>query len=356
MAEMFRTSCGADYRWECVSHCPRCHRLAREHCCSGCASSSSSAARGVGHNQSGGMAVRWLHIPKCGSTLAISLLAYACTPAHPTWHIVFMAVAGGSIDVRMAHAIDSRHATTGTRCEGRIWLPFHGHDPVRAEDELIAGPGGALTHAAALSARGGGLVAMFRRPSQRIISAFLDNYHAWGIATHTNRARMKEQAPTVDLWARFPGVAACQTKMLAGLKCGDRFPTGHGSRLLAKAIRLLRSKAFIFVGLVEEWNSSICLLHATLGRGTQPILGEFQSFGHSRNSRRIAAGGDASGASCRLRSNKGTCFDRVARRGEYNESVLGGWRDELDEALYAVAVEVYRANLARYEERIHGGV
>jgi len=62
----------------------------------------------MARNDNAGMSVRWVHIPKCGSTLGVSLLAYGCTPSHPAWHIVFMAIAGGSIDVRMAHAIDAQ--------------------------------------------------------------------------------------------------------------------------------------------------------------------------------------------------------------------------------------------------------
>jgi len=301
----------------------------------------------MARNDNAGMSVRWVHIPKCGSTLGVSLLAYGCTPSHPAWHIVFMAIAGGSIDVRMAHAIDARHNSSGTRCDGRIWLPFRGHDAVDHEKELVAGPAGAIAHAAARTARGGGLAAMFRRPSQRLISAFLDNYHAWGIARHTNRARMKKQAPTVDLWARIPGVAACQTKMLSGLNCGDLVPEGRGPALLARATALVRSTAFVFVGLVEEWDASICLLHATLGRGTRPMLAELQSLGHSSNSRTLRARGDGLGP-CRLLSAAGGCFDASSAKGRYNESVLGGWRDELDDALYAVVVDVYRANLARH--------
>jgi len=174
-------------------------------------------------NSTGGRAVRWLHIPKAGSTLGVSLMAYGCTPAHPAWHVVYMALAQGQIDIRMGHALDARYAHTGTRCDGRLWMPFVGHEPVHSQRELLTRPGGALAHAAAASARGGGLAAMFRRPSQRLISAFLDNYHASGM---TNRSHMKELASTVDLWAHFPGVAGCQTKMLAGLDCGALVPAG----------------------------------------------------------------------------------------------------------------------------------
>jgi hypothetical protein len=135
--------------------------------------------------------------------------------------------------------------------------------------------------------------------------------------------------------------------MLAGFNCGDRVPAGGGPALLATAIALVQSEAFAFVGLVEGWDTSICLLHAMLGRGTRPMLGEMQSLGHTFNSRTLRGRGDGVGG-CRLRSAAGVCFDGSDANGQYNESVLGNWHDELDDALYAVVVQVYRANLARH--------
>ena len=139
--------------------------------------------------------IRWLHFPKCSSTLGISILSYACTDTIPSWHTVGMALRGGRIDVRMAHAIGARHKTRGSRCGGRLLLPLEGHRPVSPHDT--------------------GLVAMFRKPSQRLISAFLDNYHAYGLARR-ERAALKARAPTISHFVRYPGIAGCVTKMLAG--------------------------------------------------------------------------------------------------------------------------------------------
>ena len=110
-------------------------------------------------------------------TLALTVLNYACGRVHPPWHLVHMALAGGQSDVRMAHSLDCRHARTGHRCEGRLLLPFVGHHPVQAHDRQ--------------------LVIMFRRPAQRLISAFRDNYHAWGLGAEKRNA-MKRSNPTVD--------------------------------------------------------------------------------------------------------------------------------------------------------------
>lgn len=344
MAPLAILACSADFEPECVSSCTACTQLTKRHSCSH--SVPRDPPPRLHGNTSDGVAVRWLHIPKCGSTLAISILSYACTPMLPDWHINYMALAGGQVDIRMAHAIDARFAVQGSRCDGRLWLPLVGHDPVDHAREITVSMSGALVHAASLSPRGGGLAAMFRQPSQRLISAFLDNFHAFGVPPKS-RQEMKSRASTVDRWARWPGIASCQTKMLLGMACAAPVPEGKGAQMLVEASKLLRSDAFVFVGIQEQWERSICLFHATLGRGTSPMISELEDLGHSHNSngplslRRTSRG-------CRLRSSSGECFDTSNIANMYNESVLGGWRDELDEALYAVAIEVFHANLARY--------
>ena len=150
------TSICLDYNYSCVTPCKRCQQLARAGCvwCArappSCHSSSLNSSMDVNRRRP----VRWLHVPKCGATLAVSVLSYACADMLPSWHIAGMALRGGRIDVRMARAIRARHGTRGERCGGRLRLPFDGHHPVSARD---------VEH--------GGLVGFFRRPAQRLISA-----------------------------------------------------------------------------------------------------------------------------------------------------------------------------------------
>ena len=83
--------------------------------------------------------VRWLHIPKCGSSLATTVLGYACASTVPPWHAVYMAMAGGQVDVRMGHALRARHDLSGARCDGALLLPFTGHHALRpAEARVVA--------------------------------------------------------------------------------------------------------------------------------------------------------------------------------------------------------------------------
>ena len=256
-----------DFKASCVRPTPKSQRLALDGCDS-CAGPRCRDAGGSSANTSVAAAVpvRWLHIPKCGMTFALSVVNYACSHVHPPWHFVYMALEGGQSDVRMAHSLDCRHKIRGHRCEGRLLLPFVGHYPVQAYDQQI--------------------VTMLRRPAKRLISAFRDNYHAWGLGA-SQRNAMKRAHPTVDSWARYPGIAGCMTKMLAGYDCGaSRVPPRE--ELLRQALGALRSPRVAFVGLVEEWDASVCLFHRMMDDGTRPWLAEFRQLGNSRNSMRNA--------------------------------------------------------------------
>ena len=88
-----------------------------------------------------------------------------------------------------------------------------------------------------------------------------------------------------------------------------------------RAVATLHSGRFAFVGLVERWDESVCLFHATMGVGSYPIAGELQHFGHSRAALR-----------------------RPGRR--YDEGWLRGFVDTADERVYAEAVAVSDAQRA----------
>ena len=259
-----------DFNASCATPCPACVRWSRDGCAR-CRMMNRPLCRAADDNRTTTSLqhrrpVRWLHFPKCGATLAVSIISYACADTVPAWHVVGMALRGGRVDVRMAHAVGGRHRAHGARCGGRLLLPFDGHQPVSPRDAAD------------------GLVAMFRRPSQRLISAYLDNYHTWGLP-RAERARIKLTAPTIASFARHPGVAGCFTKMLTGHHCAAHVDLRDGS-IVREALAVLRSGRFAFVGLVEEWAASVCLLHRMLPGDSTPLLAEFRQLGHSINSHR----------------------------------------------------------------------
>ena len=284
--------CAACLRYSRVT-CARCSRPRRPRCV-------------ITNNSHRRQSIRWLHIPKCGATLAVSVIAYACAETMPDWHTTGMALRGGRIDVRMAHAIAARGKVRGSRCGGQLLMPFEGHHPVLHRDAHI--------------------VAMFRRPSQRLISAYLDNYHAWGLPRR-ERTALKSKAPTIAAFARYPGIAGCATKMLAGYQCAERVDLANGI-VLRKALSVLRSGRFAFIGLVEEWATSVCLLHAMLPSAPRPMISEFRHLGHSVNSHRDIS-----------------WMPPTEMDGVYNESVLEGFVDAADEAVYAEASRIFNLKL-----------
>ena len=309
-----------DYDRSCLPVCAQCVRLAEDGCKRCERAGTPHCLADIRSNSSGRRtSIRWLHFPKCGATLAVSVLSYACADEVPDWHTIGMALRGGRIDVRMAHAIDGRHAARGSRCGGRLLLPFDGHRPVAP---LVP-----LPSAAPRDSRG--LVAMFRRPAQRLISAYLDNLHAWGLKSK-ERLMLKSRAATVGAFARYPGIAGCMAKMLAGYQCAANVELQSG-KVVRAALATLRSPRFLFIGLTEEWDASICLLHRMLPGGSRPLLGEFRQLGHSVNSHRAVSWLPPSNID-----------------GEYNASVLGGFVDEADTAIYIEAERIFRRNLAKH--------
>ena len=126
---------------------------------------------------------------------------------------------------------------------------------------------------------------------------------------------------------RYPGIAGCVTKMLAGYNCAANVDMADGS-VLGRALSVLRSPRFAFIGLVEEWGASICLLHRMLPGRTAPMAAEFRHLGHSINSHRGIAWLPESEAD-----------------GMYNESILDGFVDDADERVYEEAAKIFRRHL-----------
>ena len=112
---------------------------------------------------------------------------------------------------------------------------------------------------------------MFRRPAQRLISAFLHGKHAVGSGLWQRGQRDAQyDALNLSAWARHPGIAGCMTKMLTGHQCADGVAVT--AQLVRDALRTLRGR-FRFVGIVERWELSVCLYHRILGH--RPVGAEF---------------------------------------------------------------------------------
>lgn len=166
------------------------------------------------------------------------------------------------------------------------------------------------------SVKGHGMI-ILRQPEQRLMSAWKDDYHSFPINL------LGRYPYDIREFARY--VSACATKMFtrsqvsAGQRfdqlsaCGDPNPISEEESNLA--ITRLR-EGFIFVGLVEKYEISICLLHAMFGgECTYVEMGESHSNSNS---------------------------------SWYDTSALEGWQDVFDRRLYTEAQTIFNNNLELY--------
>ena len=185
-------------------------------------------------------------------------------------------------------------------CVRRVY-PFAAHAPLNAYDR----------------ARPYAVAAVFRRPGQRLASAFYaDNHfggrHAVGMPKVERKAfsgdlgvAFNETSPAQ--FVRWPGIAGCAAKMLLGHKCAAKVRSIDAAAAAALVPRLG------FVGLTGRWAESVELLHAQLGLGP-PLEAELRN------------------AHAGPRQN-GTAYDEAG--------LLDGFVDEDDELVYAAAVKTF---------------
>jgi hypothetical protein len=201
----------------------------------------------------------WLHIPKTGSSFATTLAHFGC-PGIPA-----------SVTVKEVTWLNRLNSSSNnvpftTIYPLSVWCPHSfarfesGHAPVPAWAQY--------EH----------VVSMFRDPKRRLVSGYFHNFH------DCFRLRRRHSCPHPDtncphlysaMWWRQKErlheysncVSGCQALMLTGKPCG-----AHGMRRpgrlndsAAEAGALAAVERMGFVGLTEEWPTSVCLFHARFG-------------------------------------------------------------------------------------------
>jgi hypothetical protein len=189
----------------------------------------------------------------------------------------------------------------------------------------------------------GHLVGMFRRPEQRLLSAYKDTTHAWvhsdivntGCDAESDQETAEARPPLLEFAKFFEGTVAYQLTrdglgpdaeyadgmsrayMLPDLaKLPPRTPS-----MAAEAARRVR-EGFAFVGLMEEWDLSICLLHKMLGGPCHAV--EFRDTRPTQSA------------------------DEAQAQDEHDTTLLQGYRDELDGLVYQEAVRRFHQDLLRH--------
>ncbi|CAE8581923.1 unnamed protein product [Polarella glacialis] len=160
------------------------------------------------------------------------------------------------------------------------------------------------------------VIAMFRNPRQRVLSAFFHNRHSceWlnlRDAPDCNSEDKEkpecaplQQNPSPRILEEYTKcVGCCQSRMLSGFSCGTTKPNRDVTDFDAKVMtgcgdfecegvpaalltdRLQQIDHMGFVGLTEEFSLSICMWHMRYGGGCSNIeFGDFRPGSHSSGS------------------------------------------------------------------------
>jgi len=187
----------------------------------------------------------WLHIPKSGSSLANTIVHFACGTRVPD----NLTLNGGPGPPRFEE--------TFSQCgHGHFQFFRAGHYQLPDDVDLSK------------------VVTMIREPKQRILSGYLHNLHQagqklwnkYGISGENQKPRWREGVtPMFDpkiVMEYAPLVAGKETCMLGGGPgCNHGKPSAAEVQLAVDRIQRIG-----FVGVTNHWDLSICLWHAKFGR------------------------------------------------------------------------------------------
>ena len=247
-------------------------------------------------------AIRWLHVPKAGSAFINVAARFGCRDVEPA------ALPAFEVALNFTRW---RESNPHVRCPGLL-PSWAGHRPVQ-KHEL----------------RQRVLVAIFRRPAQRLLSGFhhREDGHpqsmiAPGMAPAQRLAMRRACRGDPGAYARWPGIAGCATKMILGWSCASDRALRPAD--VSRAVRVMRDH-FAYVGLTEHWETSVCVFHRMMRQPGGPSPSEL-ALTHLGP----------------LRTHHST-----PAAFEYDESPLRGFTDEADEAVYAAVSERFWADARR---------
>lgn len=251
----------------------------------------------------------WMHVPKCGASLA-----------YPLSHIPHICDLGKE---KLDHASVEK---LPNQCPGAFAQPpmdaggmprFSDHSGIGAiYSKYVKGHG----------------VTILRQPEQRIISGWNNDAHSWPEALYKRwPANLREYAEVVN---------GCAVKMMTrdinglhfgynGDACGDPQPVT--SKEASLAVERLR-EGFIFVGIIEEWDLSICLFRHMFGGDC--LKSDFSSMPDPH-------GGVWDDGKELDKTNWKSIPKSKTNSSLYDTSQLGDFRDVHDGALYEEAQRMF---------------
>jgi len=240
-------------------------------------------------------ALFWLHITKCGTSIANAILHTPSTcPGLPhdfSWQTNSRSRASDK-------ALSLYCPDLIVSAEGH----FGSHDAFGSIDRKARGSA----------------VTLIRNPEQRILSSFHDNYHDWLLTTPPKSE--------VD-FARVN--AGCQVRMMVRTEaargdfakaCMQNIPTKQEVTLATTVLR----RDFSFVGILEEYDLSVCLFRTMFGGPCLPVM--------FNNVHKAAT----------------NATNKTTSATVYDTSVLHGFSDWADQSLYDEGIQIFYEMLVQY--------
>jgi len=265
--------------------------------------------------------IYWLHIPKCNTGFARSILLFlpnVCSQLSPA--VRDMLFDAESADV-IFWQLELLNTSCEDECQGDVW-------DLRSVGGYTFGDHSGIGSIYSQYVKGHGMT-ILRQPEQRLLSAWNDYYHSWPFIFFQRDPKDVAEFASV--------VGGCVTKMMTRTQisyghgtskhddpekmkegvsaCGD--PNTVTTEEVGQAVSQLR-EGFMFVGILEEYDLSMCLLHAMFGGQCNSL-----ELGNSRS----------------LSSSNSSLYDT---------SVLDGWVDINDGIVYAEGRRIFEQNLKLY--------
>lgn len=230
-----------------------------------------------------------LHVPKTGTSFVLAVIRAACPAVPHDWSptcealTAFRAMAGiARVQPSCGRVAETVPYGSGARPVIRGYIRGSLEMALKAFPQSVCCASFPqllrLHHPLGAHVLPHNMVVMLRAPRQRLLSSFYAGLHVGGedALDPERRAALYANVTCPAAFARFAGVANCQTKMLIGCTCGSicggvgdasAWTSAH-DEALSRATRTL--DAALVVGLTEEFALSVRLLHDALGLPSPP--------------------------------------------------------------------------------------
>lgn len=224
--------------------------------------------------------IQWIHFPKCGTSFGATIYGYLCSPhptpfSHPSKAGVNCNYCGEKAkglqrglywDPKLRNMIpfSNRQRKDGSQHRfADYYAPFCDWDQTPY-------PPYSNHFAFSLEKRWGrktDVVAMFRDPRKRLVSAWNNDKHSYG-ASQIERQTIKP-LQNFSSFLYHPSIPGCQTKMMVSRNCADSRTLSPEHLSLAKK-RVTEDLSF--VGITDAFNMSVCLFHHMHGGVPKPFM------------------------------------------------------------------------------------